>query len=150
MRYFASFAPLRNSLHWLALPMGIGIPFLLWFTLRQRYLGIRTEVIQSAAHETLDERLFTYIVFGMGMIAAALVARNGHRWYLAPLTGGIGYVSLVVYLQNLWINPDLWKFWERGYATRLVEIAVIGGVIGLCLTNYRSKEGRPGSRPSLE
>jgi hypothetical protein len=150
MRYFASFAPLRNALHRLALPIGIGLPFLLWFTLRQRYLGIQADAIRFAAHETLDERLFTYIVFGMGMVAAALVARNGHRWYLAPLTGGSGYMSLVVSLQNLWINPDLWKFWERGYATRLVEIVVIGAVIGLCLTNYRSKEGQPASRPAVE
>lgn len=123
--------------------VGFSSPLLLWFYIRERYLGIRIDMVSLPAYETIDERLFTYVVFGFGMAAAAFLARGWHRYYVAPLAGFISYIGLICSIQNLFVNPDVWKIWERGYIMRSVEIVSIGIILAILARN-------PGSlRPSL-
>ncbi|MCU0492980.1 MAG: hypothetical protein MUD01_15425 [Chloroflexaceae bacterium] len=105
----------------------------LWFALRQSIVGLPGDVVFLASQHSLNDRLFTYTVFALGMAVAACLAPARQRWYIAPLAGGTGYILLIAWLQNLFFNPDIWKFWERGHHLRLGEILLIGLLLGYLL-----------------
>ncbi|WP_124033421.1 hypothetical protein [Herpetosiphon llansteffanensis] len=62
-----------------------------------------------------------------------------HYLLLAPLIATSSYLLGVCYLQNLFVNPDLWKFSQRGYGVRALKIASIGLALGWLVDRLRHK-----------
>ncbi|MFD3163110.1 hypothetical protein [Herpetosiphon sp. NSE202] len=70
------------------------------------------------------------------ILIGGLFARK-HYLLLAPLIATSSYLLGVFYLQNLFVNPDLWKLSQRGYSVRALEIASIGIALGWLIDGVR-------------
>lgn len=60
-----------------------------------------------------------------GFLGAFLPGRRGLVYSL--LGAFLGYLGWAIVQQNLIVNPDIWKLWERGWLT----VAVASGLFGM-------------------
>ncbi|MBM7843026.1 hypothetical protein [Herpetosiphon giganteus] len=70
------------------------------------------------------------------LLFGGLFARK-HYLLLAPIIATSSYLLGVCYLQNLLVNPDLWKLSQRGYTVRMLEIASLGIALGWLVDRVR-------------
>lgn len=70
--------PVRMFHNHLALLIGTILPVILWLLLRPLILGIQRTVATFPIHESISERIFIYVVFGIGIIVAAFIAHGSH------------------------------------------------------------------------
>lgn len=109
--------------------LGIVVAIALWVTCRPFFLGLPPNFILYPSQEALDQRLFTYTVFGVGAIVAGLLVT---QWRMAAssIVATVGYFGVAVATQGLLSNPDYWKLIERGYAVRGLEMTCFGLILG--------------------
>lgn len=112
---------------------GACIAILLWVHARPVLLGLSPTYILFPRHETLEQRLFVYAIFGVGAAVAALLATRG-RVLVAAVAGTLTYFVVVATIQGLLVNPDYWKLTERGYAWRGAEVLLLSLSLGALAT----------------
>ncbi|KPL91226.1 hypothetical protein [Herpetosiphon geysericola] len=107
-----------------------------WIVLRPLLLGISATYVVFARNEPFSQRLFLYCIMSFSLLVGGLFARK-HYLLLAPIIATASYLLGVCYLQNLLLNPDLWKLSQRGYSVRMLEIASLALALGWLVDRVR-------------
>lgn len=107
-----------------------------WIILRPLLLGISATYVIFAHNEPFSQRLFFYCIMSFSLLFGGLFARKQYL-LLAPIIATSSYLLGVCYLQNLLVNPDLWKLSQRGYTVRMLEIACLGSALGWLVDRVR-------------
>ena len=128
-----------------AVVCGAGVAAALWVLLRPILLGLSPNYILFPRWEDAAQRLFVYTIFGTGAAAAGLL---GGRWGVvaAPVAGALAYFVVLSTVQGLWVNPDWWKWWERGYHLRNLEVLALGAGLGWLSARATAWVGRHAPR----
>ncbi len=83
--------------------------------------------------EPLPYHAATVFTVGLASAAAGLLVHGWRGTALSTLSAFAVYLGWAVVQQNLIVNPDLWKLWERHWLTVALACGLAGLVLSLAL-----------------
>lgn len=82
--------------------------------------------------ESAYYHFLTICALGLAGALAGLLVREWRGMVYSSLAPFLAYLAWAVVQQNLIVNPDLWKLWERGWLT----VALAAGLSGFVLSAF--------------